>query len=166
MMKAGSLVGVTDSTTAMQKLSHVWMPLGKHVVIVGGGLVGLELAEFLIERGREVCVLESGPSLGRELAIVRRWRVLHGLQEHQAQLLTGVEVESIGRSKVAYRNADGNSAEVTADSVVLAIGAEPDDSLARTLEASGFAVTRLGDSNQLGYIEGAMASGHRAGCAV
>lgn len=166
MMKAGSLVGVTDSTSAMQKLSHVWMPLGKRVVIVGGGLVGLELAEFLIERGREVCVLESGPSLGRELAIVRRWRVLHGLQEHQAQLLTGVEVQSIGRSKVAYRNADGGSVEVAADSVVLATGAEPDDSLARTLEADGFAVTRLGDSNELGYIEGAMASGLRAGCAV
>lgn len=166
MMKAGSLVGVTDSTSAMQKLSHVWMPLGKRVVIVGGGLVGLELAEFLIERGREVCVLESGSSLGRELAIVRRWRVLHGLQEHQAQLLTGVEVQSIGRSKVAYRNADGGSVEVAADSVVLATGAEPDDSLARTLEADGFAVTRLGDSNELGYIEGAMASGLRAGCAV
>ena len=166
MMKAGSLVGVTDSTAAMQKLSHVWMPLGKRVVIVGGGLVGLELAEFLIERGREVCVLESESHLGRELAIVRRWRVLHGLQSHGAQLLTGVQVESIGRNKVAYRAADGSAAEVVADSVVLAIGAEPDDSLARTLEAGGFAVTRLGDGNELGYIEGAMASGLRAGCAV
>lgn len=166
MMKAGSLVGVTDSTSAMQKLSHVWMPLGKRVVIVGGGLVGLELAEFLVERGREVCVLESGPSLGRELAIVRRWRVLHGLQEHQAQLLTNVQVESIGRNKVSYVTAEGTTVQVVADSVVLATGAEPDDSLARTLEASGFAVTRLGDCNELAYIEGAMASGLRAGCAV
>ncbi|MGH8437365.1 MAG: FAD-dependent oxidoreductase, partial [Pseudomonas sp.] len=82
LMKAGSLIGVTDSAEAMQKLSHVWMPLGKRVTIVGGGLVGLELAEFLIERGRQVCVLESGSHLGRELAIVRRWRVLHGIREH------------------------------------------------------------------------------------
>ncbi|SDU37426.1 FAD-dependent oxidoreductase [Geopseudomonas guangdongensis] len=166
MMKAGSLVGVTDSTAAMQKLSHVWMPLGKRVVIVGGGLVGLELAEFLIERGREVCVLESGPSLGRELAIVRRWRVLHGLQEHQAQLLTGVEVQSIGRNKVSYVSAEGVTVEVAADSVVLAIGAEPDDSLARELAAAGLPVSSIGDCEQIGYIEGAMASGLRAGCAV
>lgn len=166
LMKAGSLVGVTDSTAAMQKLSHVWMPLGKRVTIVGGGLVGLELAEFLIERGREVSVLESGTHLGSELAIVRRWRVLHGLAEHEAKLHTGVQVESIGRNKVSYRNADGTAAEIATDSVVLAVGAEPDDSLARSLEAAGFAVTRLGDSNQLGYIEGAMASGLRAGCAV
>ncbi|MCM2318301.1 MAG: FAD-dependent oxidoreductase [Pseudomonas sp.] len=166
MMKAGSLVGVTDSTAAMQKLSHVWMPLGKRVVIVGGGLVGLELAEFLIERGREVCVLESGPSLGRELAIVRRWRVLHGIQHHGGQLLTGVQVSSIGRNKVSYVTAEGATVEVPADSVVLASGAEPDDSLARSLTASGLPVSRIGDCEQLGYIEGAIRSGLLAGCEV
>ncbi|SEJ52434.1 2,4-dienoyl-CoA reductase (NADPH2) [Pseudomonas linyingensis] len=166
MMKAGSLVGVTDSTAAMQKLSHVWMPLGKRVVIVGGGLVGLELAEFLIERGREVCVLESGPSLGRELAIVRRWRVLHGIQQHGGQLLTGVQVSSIGRNKVSYVTAEGATVEVPADSVVLASGAEPDDSLARSLTASGLPVSRIGDCEQLGYIEGAIRSGMLAGCEV
>ncbi|HEY6611151.1 MAG TPA: FAD-dependent oxidoreductase, partial [Pseudomonas sp.] len=166
MMKAGSLVGVTDSTAAMQKLSHVWMPLGKRVVIVGGGLVGLELAEFLIERGREVCVLESGSHLGRELAIVRRWRVLHGIKQHGGQLLTGVQVSSIGRNKVSYVSAEGIAMQIAADSVVLASGAEPDDSLARSLAASGLPVSRIGDCDQLGYIEGAIASGLRAGCAV
>jgi len=166
MMKAGSLVGVTDSTAAMQKLSHVWMPLGKRVVIVGGGLVGLELAEFLIERGREVCVLESGSHLGRELAIVRRWRVLHGIQQHGGQLLTGVQVSSIARNKVSYVTAEGTTVEVPADSVVLASGAEPDDSLARSLAASGLPVSRIGDCDQLGYIEGAIRSGMLAGCQV
>ncbi|SFP51960.1 2,4-dienoyl-CoA reductase (NADPH2) [Geopseudomonas sagittaria] len=166
MMKAGSLVGVTDSTAAMQKLSHVWMPLGKRVVIVGGGLVGLELAEFLIERGREVCVLESGSHLGRELAIVRRWRVLHGIKQHGGQLLTSVQVSSIGRNKVSYVSAEGIAMQIAADSVVLASGAEPDDSLARSLAASGLPVSRIGDCDQLGYIEGAIASGLRAGCAV
>lgn len=39
------------------------MPLGKRVSIIGAGLVGLELAEFLIERGREVTVLDPGNTL-------------------------------------------------------------------------------------------------------
>jgi pyruvate/2-oxoglutarate dehydrogenase complex dihydrolipoamide dehydrogenase (E3) component len=88
LMKAGSLAGVTDSSDAIQNLSRLWMPLGKRVAIVGGGLVGLELAEFLVDRGRQVTVLEEGPSLGRELSIVRRWRVLDGLRQHGAELLT------------------------------------------------------------------------------
>ena len=64
LMKAGSLASVTDSSEAIQNLSRLWMPLGKRVAIVGGGLVGLELAEFLVDRGRQVTVLEEGPSLG------------------------------------------------------------------------------------------------------
>lgn len=46
LFKAGGMLGVTDSTQAIQGLSKLWMPLGKRVVIIGGGLVGLELAEF------------------------------------------------------------------------------------------------------------------------
>ncbi|AYC34021.1 FAD-dependent oxidoreductase [Pseudomonas cavernae] len=163
LMKAGSLIGVTDSTEAMQKLSHVWMPLGKRVTIIGGGLVGLELAEFLIERGRQVCVLESGSHLGRELAIVRRWRVLHGIQEHGGQLLTGVTVSAIEGDRVRYQTADGQAAEIRGDSVVLASGAMPDTRLGDALTSAGLNVTSIGDCQSLGYIEGAIAAGHRAG---
>ncbi|UVE17461.1 FAD-dependent oxidoreductase [Pseudomonas sp. LS44] len=163
LMKAGSLIGVTDSTEAMHKLSHVWMPLGKRVTIIGGGLVGLELAEFLIERGRQVCVLESGSHLGRELAVVRRWRVLHGIQEHGGQLLTGVTVNAIEGDRVRYQTADGQAAEIRGDSVVLASGAMPDTRLGDALTSAGLNVSSIGDCQSLGYIEGAIAAGHRAG---
>lgn len=163
LMKAGNLIGVTDSTEAMQKLSRVWMPLGKRVIIIGGGLVGLELAEFLIARGRQVCVLESTGHLGRELAIVRRWRVLHGIRVHGGQLLTDVNVTAIEGNRVRYHNAEGEAAEVLGDSVVLASGATPDTSLADALSGAGLKVVSIGDCQSLGYIEGAIAAGNRAG---
>jgi 2,4-dienoyl-CoA reductase (NADPH2) len=163
LMKAGSLVGVTDSTEAMQKLSRVWMPLGKRVTIIGGGLVGLELAEFLIARGRQVCVLESDSHLGRELAIVRRWRVLHGIREHGGELLTGVTVTAIEGNRVRYQHADGQTGESLADSVVLAIGAQPDTRLSDTLNRAGLNASSIGDCESIGYIEGAISAGHRAG---
>jgi 2,4-dienoyl-CoA reductase-like NADH-dependent reductase (Old Yellow Enzyme family)/NADPH-dependent 2,4-dienoyl-CoA reductase/sulfur reductase-like enzyme len=166
LMKAGSLVGVTDSTDAIQNLSRVWMPLGKRVAIVGGGLVGLELAEFLVDRGREVVVLEEGPSLGRELSIVRRWRVLDTLRRHGVALHTRVRVEAIDRKTVSYTDAEGSRHELAADSVVLAVGARPDNSLARALEAAGVPVSSVGDGAEIGYIEGAVKSGMLAGLAV
>ena len=64
LFKAGGMLGVTDSTQAIQGLSKLWMPLGKRVVIIGAGLVGLELAEFLLDRGREVTVLDPGTHPG------------------------------------------------------------------------------------------------------
>ncbi len=162
MMKAGSLSGATNSRDALKGLSKLWMPLGKKVVIVGGGLVGLELGEFLIERGRTVTILEPGPSLGGELAIVRRWRVLDNLRDHNVPLLTQCEVTQIDKDKVHYRDNENNAQSVVADSVVLAIGASPDRSLADSLAQAGFNTTAIGDCESLGYIEGALNSGTNA----
>ena len=163
LMKAGSLTGITDSREAMQKLSRVWMPLGKRVTIIGGGLVGLELAEFLIARGRQVTVLESGTHLGRELAIVRRWRVLHEIRVHGGELITGATVTAIDGHCVRYQLTDGQTAESQADSVVLAIGAQPNTGLLDELTRAGLRATSIGDCQSIGYIEGAISAGHKAG---
>ena len=50
-----------------------------------------------------------------------------------------------------------------ADSVVLAIGAEADDSVAQALADCGLPLQRIGDCASVSYIEGAMHSGHKAG---
>ena len=163
LMKAGSLAGATDSSDAIQNLSRLWMPLGKRVAIVGGGLVGLELAEFLVDRGRQVTVLEEGPSLGRELSIVRRWRVLDGLRQHGAELLTQATINEIGRKAISYTTQEGEARSLAVDSVVLAIGARPDDRLAKELETVKVPVISIGDGAAIGYIEGALASGFAAG---
>lgn len=163
LFKAGGMLGVTDSTQAIQGLSKLWMPLGKRVVIIGGGLVGLELAEFLLARGRQVTVLEPGTHAGTELPIVRRWRVVEAVQDH-GQLHLQAQVQRIERKQVVWLNKKGEGQSTEADSVVLALGAEPDARVAEQLQAlTSLPVRRLGDSAALGYIEGAMHSGHHAG---
>ena len=55
-------------------------------------------------------------------------------------------------------------ARAWADSVVLAIGAEADSTVADQLQQlTQIPLRRIGDCNDLGYIEGAMHSGHAAG---
>ena len=65
-----------------------WMPVGKRVVVIGGDLVAIELAEFLVERGRKVTVVSTLRSMAPEMAIGRRWRVLRSLREHFAAVLS------------------------------------------------------------------------------
>ncbi|WP_299725649.1 FAD-dependent oxidoreductase [uncultured Endozoicomonas sp.] len=163
MMKSGSMIGATNSTEAIQQLSKLWMPLGKQVVIVGGGLVGLELAEFLVERGRSVTILEPERDLGTELSIVRRWRVLHNLKTHNVDTVTFANVTKIDTSVVYYQDKDGIEHQLPAESVVLAVGAEPDHGFASQLAEAGFNVTNIGDSSDVAYIEGAIKSGLNAG---
>ncbi|MEZ5501885.1 MAG: FAD-dependent oxidoreductase [Halioglobus sp.] len=80
VLKVGRASQLLRNIRLMRFLSKLWMPIPGKVVIVGGGLVGLELAEYLVERRRHVTVLECGPAFGPELSIVRRARVLHLLQ--------------------------------------------------------------------------------------
>lgn len=162
LFKASGVLGVTDSAQAVQSLSKLWMPLGKRVVIVGGGLVGLELAEFLLARGRSVTVLESTDKPGRGLSIALRWRVLDAV-ERQGTLHRNATVREITREDVVWTDAAGNEQRSPADSVVLALGAESDDSVAQMLAGCGVPLHLAGDCVGDHNIEGAMHDGHRIG---
>ncbi len=162
LFKAGGILKVTDSAHAIQNLSKLWMPLGRRVVIVGGGLVGLELAEFLVGRDRDVTVLEPTDKPGRELSIVRRWRVLDAV-EHHAVLHRQATVTAFTATDVRWTNAEGAEQRTPADSVIVALGADTDDSVAQLLRDCGAAVYRVGDCRATGYIEGALRDGFLIG---
>jgi 2,4-dienoyl-CoA reductase (NADPH2) len=53
----------------LQRLTHLWMPVGRSVVIMGGTLHGCELGEFLVKRHRRVIIAHDGPAseLGDEM---------------------------------------------------------------------------------------------------
>ncbi len=154
--KVGAATGATANLALVRKATHTWMPLGDRVVIVGGELVGLELAEFLSERGRTVHVIEEGPRLGRGLMLVRRMRILAELAEHGVGLHGGATNIAIGKDTVTFTDREGQVQNLAADNVIVARGAEGDLSLARAIEAAGFTVHVVGDANGVGYIEGAM----------
>ena len=155
--KAGSLTGVTKSPEMIREASKAWMPLGDHIVIIGGELVGIELAEFLAERGRKVTVVDEAPRLGAGLHIVRRWRALQEARDLGVALLPGMTNIAIGKDRVTFDDADGQHHMVEADNVIVAKGATGNTALADSLTAAGFKVHTVGDCNGVGYIEGAIA---------
>jgi 2,4-dienoyl-CoA reductase (NADPH2) len=167
-VKAGRLTGITGDPGKLREASRAYMPVGKRVVVVGGGLVGAELAEFLCERGREVVVLEEGPTLAKEMAHPRRWRVLHELRAHGVRLVANARVLEIGEKAVRFEVAakEGAAAlaeEVAADTVILATGLEPNPEPAQLLREAGVPVIEIGDATGVGYLEGAIHAGYRAG---
>jgi NADH dehydrogenase FAD-containing subunit len=128
--------------------------------------VGVELAEFVCERGREVCVLEEGDTLAVEMALPRRWRALHGLREHGVTLLTGVRVDEITDRGVVYTTKDGARSSLPIDTVILASGAGENRQLADALQGLGPEVHLLGDCRGVGYIEGAIMDAARVARAI
>jgi len=163
---AGRATGITTSPGRLREASRAYMPVGQKVVVIGGGLVGLELAEFLAERGRRVTVLEEGPRFGLEMAHPRRWRVLDDLRQHGVELVAQAQVRSIGKRAVEYdkrtRKDETESRSVDADSVILAIGLGPNPDIAAGLKDAGVPIKEIGDVTGVGYLEGAMHDGFGA----
>lgn len=163
-VRAGRMTGLTDDPSILRKASKAYMPLGKRVAILGGGLVGCELAEFLLERGREVHVFDRESVLAQQMAHPRRWRVLHDLREHGAQLHAETEVLEITADAVHFRGlAEGAEREsIGADSVVIAEGLVGSPAAIERLESAGVPVVVIGDASGVGYLDGAIADGFAA----
>jgi 2,4-dienoyl-CoA reductase (NADPH2) len=155
MLWAGRISQLLRHIGLMRMLSKLWMPIAGEVVIIGGGLVGLELAEYLVERRRKVTVLEPGPDLGAELSIVRRARVLHQLAAHGTVIHKSVAQIEIGTDNITFA-VDGTAQSLPCKQVIIAMGAQPDDSLTARLAGGKAQVHRIGDCRTVGYIDGAI----------
>lgn len=162
IVSMGRRFGFLGDMAKVRSLSAKWMPVGRSVVVVGGGLVGVELAEFLAERGRKVTVLESGEKLGLEMAHPRRARALFEARNHGVEFVTSAQLVSIGAKDVTYSVGD-ETRTAPAETVVIASGVHPDERIGEALRADGFDVTIVGDAEEVGYIQGAIRSGYLAG---
>lgn len=164
--RVGRLTGLTRDPARLRRITRTFLPIGRDVVVIGGGLVGLELAEFLAERGRSVTVLEEGDHAGLPMAVPRRWTAVRRAGEHGVAVLRSTVVEAITSSHVRYRSADGTATTVPADLVVVASNVGPGAPLEEALVARGFEVHTVGDAGEVGYIQGAIHSAWRVGRAL
>ena len=157
-MAIGRRIGLLSDPGQVARLSERYMPVGTRVVIIGGGLVGVELAEFLVDRGRQVTILEEGERLALEMAHPRRWRVLGDLRQHGTELCTGVRDVAIGPAEVSWVT-DAGPASTPADTVVIATLVDGDRAVAERFEAAGLDPIVIGDAAGIGYLEGAIHAG-------
>jgi 2,4-dienoyl-CoA reductase (NADPH2) len=153
---------------AVRIATRAWMPLGKRVVIVGGDLVALELAEFLASRGRFVSILESGKEIAQEIGNKRKTEHMDRLDRLGVTVHVRAAVEGITGDGVTFTPHGGTARYLAADSVVLAGTLEPDASLYDELVDAlpEIDVSAAGDCSGLGLIRKATEDGARVACAI
>lgn len=167
MCTCGRTLGMLSTPEKVRSNSRIWMPIGKNVVIYGGEIVGLEMAEFLYQRGRKPIVLEPGTYVGEGLAIVRRWKLLSNMRKQGIPVKVKCEAVNIGKNTFTYRDADGLEETIPADTVIIAVGAVPNNDLAKQLAGSDYEVYSIGDCNsKLSFIDGAIHEAHDVAHAI
>ena len=147
--------------------------LGKTVAVLGGGAVGIETAITIASRGtldaetlkflfkheaedvqnlktlvtrgpRQVTILEMLPRIGKDIGQTNRWVFLKELDLLGIEVITGATVKAIADDGVLYEK-DGKNYPLKVESVVLALGAKPNDEIEDELKSSGFEYIKIGD---------------------
>jgi NADPH-dependent 2,4-dienoyl-CoA reductase/sulfur reductase-like enzyme len=123
--------GVQTLGDAAALLDRLQGPRPRHVVVVGSGYIGLEMAEAFLERGAEVTVIEANDEVMATLDPDMGALVARAMRDMGITVRTGEPATAISESGVQTP-----SGEVPADLVVLGLGVLPNSGLAKAAGVS------------------------------
>lgn len=127
---------------------------GDKVVVVGGGLVGCEMALDLAQKGKKVTILEAlskimavnGPICSANKEMLEELLPFHGVD-----IICNAKVTGFQDGAVSYE-ADGKAEKLDADSVILSVGYRSADELYHELEFDVADLYLLGDAGKVSNI--------------
>jgi len=134
---------------------------GKKVVIIGGGVVGSELAWFLAEQGKKVTIVEMLGAVAMDMNMFSRLYLLDKLAELGVNMAVDTTAREITNKGVVAIDAEGKRKVIEADTVILAAGFKSNNPLEKELKGVVPEVYAIGDCVKPGKIEGAISSAWR-----
>ena len=146
------MTGFKQVMTADDLLAGRAFP-GKKIVIVGGGSVGCETADYLAPlvndlapSNRDVTLIEMTKTLAANEGGAGRAVLVTRILDKGVHVLTEAKLTSVTEDAMAYEK-DGEEHVIEgADTLVLALGYRPNTQLADALSEAGFTCHVVGDS--------------------
>ncbi len=130
---------------------------GSSVSIIGGGLVGCELAIWLSQQGKKVTIVEMMDKLIPKagVAFPNYQMIMELLEFYHVQELTSTELLKVTDNSIIVKSNDTQS-EIHTDNVVLAIGYRSNTQLYDQVQAHVGEIYNLGDSHKVDSVLGAV----------
>ncbi len=139
--------------------------VGQKVIVIGGGLVGCEMALDYAQDGKEVTVVEALPkilSAGIPSPIPNGQMIPDLFEHHNVTVLENHRLSAVEDGRVILES-DGQKKALDADSVVIAVGFRPVPSMAQELQGCGAVVYEIGDGQKVSTILHAVWDGYEVG---
>jgi 2,4-dienoyl-CoA reductase-like NADH-dependent reductase (Old Yellow Enzyme family)/thioredoxin reductase len=136
---------------------------GQKICVVGGGLIGIEVALFLARQGKEVIITTRQDKLLRNLVLFDQLAYQDMLEKYRVTVYSGRHIERATENGIIITDNQGRPDEIQVDQVVLASGFTPRTALWKDLEKEpGLEVYAAGDCVNPRRIFDAIHEGHMA----
>lgn len=140
--------------------------VGQKVVVVGGGLVGCEIAYGYAKEGRDVTIVEALDqilNLG-SVPIMNKTMLLDGFEHYGTTIYTSTKLKSVLDDGAVVVLPDGKEKKLDADTVILSIGYRPVPSLKESLSGCGAEIIEIGDGRQVGNVLTCVKDAYETAC--
>lgn len=152
------IAGLKEFMWAEVLLEHN-LPQGKNVAVIGGGLIGVEVAHLLEKRGNKVQVIEMLDEIARGMEMLERKLTLQAFNEtNDVNIFLKSKVTKIEGDKIYLEGDDFKTTLEGIDHIIMATGMKPYVPLANELE--GETIHIIGDANQVAKAQDAIADGY------
>jgi 2,4-dienoyl-CoA reductase-like NADH-dependent reductase (Old Yellow Enzyme family)/thioredoxin reductase len=135
---------------------------GQNIVIIGGGDIGCETADWLAGPERQVAVVEILPDVLHRMKKIPKQRLLARLSKKGVAIFTETRITAIENNRVLLQKTDGSAFELEADRVIFAIDVVPENRLVDDLKGRVKQVMAVGDAELPGNLGAALRSGTAA----
>ena len=136
-------------------------PVGKKIVVIGGGLVGTETALDLAENGHSVTLVEMLPKIMKDVAVTDFLAYSERIAKTDMRILTETRLEEVLDNGARVSSKKGEEI-IEADTVILALGLKAEQGLYNELIAAGKEAYLVGDAVKAGKIFDAIHTAYRA----
>ena len=123
-------------------------PLGKKILIVGGGGIGAEVADYLSENEKEVTLVEMREGIALDLVGHLQHFLNKRLREKGVQILTSTKAIRFEKEGLWVEGPQGMKRLEGFDSIVIALGSIPNDELVKFLKGKVPEVYVVGDASK------------------
>jgi NADPH-dependent 2,4-dienoyl-CoA reductase/sulfur reductase-like enzyme len=139
--------------------------LGSSTIIIGGGLFGAELAEAIVDQGKEVIVVEQLGSVAIQAGFIVKKELLKSLCHKGVKMLVSTKAMGITREGVLVERF-GEIEVIRGDTIILAIGYRPRKDLVQNLDIDKMEFYQIGDCVEPRTIMEAIEEGNRVGFTI
>ena len=140
---------------------------GRKVVIIGGGSVGCETADYLapivndrFPRNRDITVIEMADEIMLKEAGAVRSNLVLRMMKKGIHIITKATVDRVEESAIHYTQGGNSYVIDDADTLVFATGYKVDPAMEEMLKAAGVTYHMVGDAGAVGNLKDAISTGY------
>jgi 2,4-dienoyl-CoA reductase-like NADH-dependent reductase (Old Yellow Enzyme family)/thioredoxin reductase len=143
--------------------------VGRHAVVFGGGAVGAEAAMFLAEKGHDVTVAFRSQvtlldKIRQEKSMTLVPTLARYIEQKNIKTQSGVTPKAVSDKTLVLTDEAGNTTEIPCDTIVVAVGIQPNETFEAELKSRSIAYQIVGDCAEgaTGFLSAAIKSGFDA----